>query len=219
MKLYLSSQKLGNYHQKLLDLLGENKNVAIVANALDDKTPEHRKIRVNKEFDLMKSIGLNPFELDLRDYFANPDKLKEFIEDKSLIWVRGGNVFILRRAMEAAKFDEIVLPKIKNGSIAYGGYSAGVIIVCKDLWASEIIDDIYSVPLDYPCVETSSKALGLLNFYLVPHYNSLEEWAKDVPKYVKHLKDKNKKFLTLCDGEVYYFNNSMKGVLLKNDKK
>jgi len=64
MKLYLSSQKLGNYTEKLLELIGNNKKVAIIANALDDKPDDYRKDRVNKEVEMLKSIGLEPEELD-----------------------------------------------------------------------------------------------------------------------------------------------------------
>lgn len=213
MKLYLSSQKIGNFPDKLINLLGNNKNVVVIANALDDKTPEYRSLRVKKEIEMLKGIGLNPIELDLRNYFGNSNGLKEFVSNKSLIWIRGGNVFILRRAMEASNFDKKILPLIKNGDIAYGGYSAGVIIACKDLWASEIVDDIYCVPEDYPCMNTPSKGLGLIDFYLVPHYDSTEDWAKNVKKYVNYLKEKNKKILTLCDGEVYYCYDNERGVL------
>ena len=146
MKLYLSSQRLGNYPEKLIELLGNNNKVVVIANALDDKPLEHRLSRVNREFEMLKGIGLDPVELDLRNYFDSSNGLKDFLKDKSLIWIRGGNVFILRRAMEASNFDTEVLPLIKNGTIAYGGYSAALIIACRDLWASEMIDDIYSVP-------------------------------------------------------------------------
>ena len=215
MKLYLSSQKIGNFPDKLIELLGDNKQVVVIANALDDKGARYRKTRVEREFKMLKEIGLIPVELDLRKYFENSDGLKDFVEKKSLIWIRGGNVFILRRAMEASNFDSQVLPLIKGGTIAYGGYSAASVIASRDLWASELIDDIYSVPINYPVNDTPSKGLGLLNFYLVPHFDSTEEWAKNIKKYVKRLKEKNKKFLTLCDGEVYYCNEQEEGVLRK----
>lgn len=218
MKLYLSSQKLGNYPDKLLKLIGDNKKVVVIANALDDKDLKYRRERVKREFDLLKTIGLIPVELDLRKYFYDSKGLRDFVKDKSLIWIRGGNVFVLRRAMEAANFDKEVLPLIKDGKIAYGGYSAGVIIACKDLWASEIIDDIYSVPSNYPCMITPSKGLGLIDYYLVPHYDSTEEWAINVVKYVDMLKKKKKKYLTLCEGEVYYCDGINEGVILKNGK-
>lgn len=213
MKLYLSSQRLGNYSEKLIELLGGNNKVVVIANALDDKSVEHRLSRVNREFEMLKEIGLEPVELDLRKYFESSTGLKDFVKDKSLIWIRGGNVFILRRAMEASNFDTEILPLIKNGMIAYGGYSAALIIACKDLWASEMIDDIYSVPNNYPVSMTPSKGLGLLDFYLVPHFDSTEDWAKNVRKYVEYLQEKKKKYLTLCDGEVYYCNEQVKGVL------
>lgn len=214
MKLYLSSQRLGKHSNKLLELIGNNKNVVVVANAIDDKPIVHRKNRVKREIKMLNELGLNAEELDLRKYFGRGQELKEYLEKKSLIWVRGGNVFILRRAMEACEFDRYILPMIKNGHIAFGGYSAGTIIAGKDLLASELVDDIYQVPEDYPVAFTPSKGLKLLNYYLVPHYDSEEEYGKDVRKYVTYLKSKNKKVVTMCDGEVFYTNNDG-GIILK----
>lgn len=213
MKLYLSSQRLGNHSNKILELVGENKNVVVIANALDDKSQKHRDDRVNKEKIMLKSIGLNPEELDLRNFFGKGRELGEYIKSKSLIWIRGGNVFILRRAMMACEFDKYVLPLIKQGKIAFGGYSAGTIIACRDLFASEMVDDIYSVPDDYPVDFLETKGLNLLNFYLIPHWDSTEDWAKNIKSYGAYLKSKNRKVVTICDGEVYYSNNDIPVIL------
>ncbi len=208
MKLYLSSQRLGNHDKKLLELVGDNKNVVVIANALDDKSKKHRDDRVRKEIIMLKDLGLQPEELDLRDYFGKGEELGKYIKNKSLIWIRGGNVFILRRAMMACDFDKYVLPLIKNGQIAFGGYSAGTIIACRDLFASEMVDDIYSVPDDYPVDFLSTKGLNLLEFYLIPHWDSTEDWAKNIKNYGAYLLSKNRKVVTICDGEVYYSNNN-----------
>ena len=214
MKLYLSSQKLGDHSDKLLELVGKNKNVVVIANALDDKNEKHRKDRVKKEIAMLKELGLQPEELDLRNYFNRGKQLSEYIKTKSLIWIRGGNVFILRRAMMACEFDRYILPLIKNGKIAFGGYSAGTIIACRDLLASEIVDDIYSVPNDYPVDYLNTKGLNLLDSYIIPHWNSTEEWAKNIRKYGNYLKSKNRKIITINDGDVYYCNNN-NAVILK----
>lgn len=215
MKLYLSSQKLGNFSDKLVELVGNNKNAVVIANALDDKPIAHRLNRVKREFDMLQSIGLNPKELDLRKYFDRGSDLQKALQDVSLIWIRGGNVFILRRAMVACEFDKYVLPLIKSGKIAFGGYSAGTTIACRDLFASELVDDIYAIPDDYPVNIVSTKGLNLIDFYLVPHYDSLEDYGDDIRKYVDFLIKKKKKVVTMNDGEVYYSNNDEPRILKK----
>ena len=66
MKLYLSSYNLGDNPEKLVELVGINKKVAVVTNASDLKTVTERKEKVEEEFDNLIEIGLLPEELDLR---------------------------------------------------------------------------------------------------------------------------------------------------------
>lgn len=215
MKLYLSSQKLGNRPDLLLNLIGENKNVAVIANAIDDMPSEYRKDRLAKEFDLLKNIGLNPEELDLRNYFNNKKALKKFLETKSLVWIRGGNTFLLSRAFKASGFDKIIKKLLHTNKIVYGGYSAALLIAGKDLSGVEIVDDINSNPTEYPKNTKKLKSLKLFNFYIIPHFNSNESWAKNVKDHINYLTVRGKPIITLCDGEIYYCNNRKKGVIVK----
>ena len=214
MKLYLSSQKLGLFPNMLKNLVGDNLNVVVIANALDDQTEEYRNDRVKKEFQMLKLVGLNPEELDLRDYFGKGEQLRKYLKTKSLIWIRGGNTFILSRAINASGFDKEILPLIKDGTIAYGGYSASLLLASKDLLGTEIVDDPYSVPNGYPKSDCNFESLHLLDFYLIPHFNNTDEWAKNIRKHVEYLLNNKKKVVTLNDGEVYYCNGK-KGKILK----
>ena len=85
MKLYLSSQKLGLRPDLLVSLVGDNKRVVVISNALDDKAIEHRNDRTKKELDLMESIGFIPEELDLRKYFGKKKELRKLLKTKSLV--------------------------------------------------------------------------------------------------------------------------------------
>lgn len=203
MKLYLSSQKLGLRPDLLINLVGENKNVAIIANALDDMPIEHRKDRIKKEKELMKNLGFIPEEIDLRKFFKNKKDLKKLLKTKSLVWIRGGNTFLLSRSFQASGFDRIIRKLVKKNKIVYGGYSAALLIAGKDLCGTDYVDDINSIPPDYPKIK-KLKSLKLLNFYLIPHYDSNEEWAKNVREHTNYLRKNNKAVVTLCDGEVYY---------------
>lgn len=215
MKLYLASQKLGPKPELLLNLVGDNKNVCVIANALDDKPLEHRKDRVNKEMHQMKKLGLNPVELDLRDYFDLKDSeqlLYDFLKEKSLVWIRGGNVFLLSRAFGKTGFDNVIKKLVKSNKIVYGGYSAAVILANKSLLGAELVDDINSIPNNYD-KNMTLKSLELLDFYLIPHYNSVDDWAVNVKKHVSFIKNHNKKIITMNDNEVYYCEGSEGSVI------
>lgn len=205
MKLYISSQKLGRRTDLLVDLVGDNKNVVVIANALDDKSISHRKNRVNQEKELMKSIGFAPEELDLRQYINKQKELELLLKTKSLVWIRGGNTFLLSRIFEATGFDKIIVKLVKENKIVYGGYSAAALIASKGLLGTDIVDDINSIPIDYPKM-SNLRSLKLLQFYLIPHFGCQEVWAKNVVKQRNYLINKNEKVVTMCDGEVYYCN-------------
>lgn len=73
MKLYLSSYHFGNEPQKLAELVGDNRKIGIIPNALDQYTDlERRKASLQREADGLSQIGLNPEVIDLRSYFGKP---------------------------------------------------------------------------------------------------------------------------------------------------
>lgn len=49
--------------------------------------------------------------------------------------------------------------------------------------------------------------LDLINFYLIPHIDSKEVWAKNIPLCVKKLQKKKLKVITLKDGESFVIND------------
>lgn len=203
MKLYLSSQGIGERTDNLLDLVGSQRRTAVVANAVDYYDKHDRQTRVRKEKQTLREIGLKPEELDLRDYLDNPNGLQERIALYGLLWIRGGNVFNLRRAMQCSHFDEAALDLIKSGEIVYGGYSAALAVAGPDLFGSEIVDDPYEVPVGYDDVIPPTSALGLLDYYIAPHYMTDMPWGQDVLNYVEYMKENGREVVCLRDGEVH----------------
>ena len=96
MRLYLSSFRLGNKPERLLQLIGSGRRTALIGNAVDFLGATERAASMASEAERLKSIGLEPTEVDLRDYFGKPDMLKEKLASFDLVWVRGGNAFLLR---------------------------------------------------------------------------------------------------------------------------
>lgn len=207
MKLYLSSQKFGRDIEKLVSMCGENKNVAVIANGLDDKPNDYRKSRVQGEIENLKLLGFTAEELDLRDFFSNSNALKNYLERKSMVWVRGGSAFILNRAMIESGFNIIGVEMVKNSKLVYAGYSAALIVATTNLSGTELVDDVTVIPGGYSKETNPFIGLGLIGFYLIPHIDSKEEWARNVPLCVKSLREGGATVVTLKDGEVFIRND------------
>lgn len=203
MKLYLSSQKFGSNIEKLISLCGENKNVVIVANGLDDKSDTYRKERVQTEIENLRLLGFTAEELDLRDFFSKPNALKNYLDGKSMVWIRGGSAFILNRAMIESGFNTVGVEMVRNSRLVYAGYSAALIVATTNLSGTELVDDATVIPSRYSKVTNPFIGLGLIDFYLIPHIDSKEEWARKIPLCVKTLREGGATIVTLKDGEVF----------------
>lgn len=72
MRLYLSSQRVGSTPEELVKLFTSRTRIALIANGayLDDLAKQ--RDRVDSELAELRGIGLDPAELDLRDYFGQP---------------------------------------------------------------------------------------------------------------------------------------------------
>lgn len=203
MKLYLSSQKFGSSIEKLISLCGENKNVAVIANGLDNKPNEHRKERVQTEIENLRLLGFTAEELDLRSFFSNQNALKKYLDGKSMVWIRGGSAFILNRAMIESGFNTIGVEMVRSSKLVYAGYSAALIVATTSLSGTEIVDDPTIIPSGYSQTINPFIGLGLIDYYLIPHIDSKEEWARNIPLCVKKLRERGATIVTLKDGEVF----------------
>lgn len=202
MKLYLSSYRLGDKPEQLTELLGDNKKVAVIPNALDFSTDLARREQSQKrEFDDLKSIDLEVEELDLRLYFGKQGELEKKIKEYGLMWVRGGNAFVLRRAMRQSGLDEILKELSKGDEIVYGGYSAGVCVIGPTLKGVELVDDPTIIPDGYQ-KEIMWEGIGLVDFSFAPHYQSDHTESSAVEKMIDFYKKNAMPFRALKDGEV-----------------
>lgn len=203
MKLYLSSYKVGNKGQILADMFGENKKVAVIANAMDFLTDNNeRKLSVQKEIDALKQLGLEGEEVDLRQYFGKPDELKSKLEHYGGLWVRGGNVFILRRAYTESGMDEWIVENKDNKQLVYGGYSAGVCVLSPTLNGLELVDNPKSVPEGYD-EKVSLEGIGLIKYAFAPHYKTPgHPETESVDKLVDYFRKEGIEYKALSDGDV-----------------
>lgn len=162
MRLYLSSFDLGDQPQELVTLCGTGRRAAIIMNALDN-FPEPRSSWRDRQTARLACLGFRVVELDLRDHFANASRLGAVLDDTDMIWVNGGNTFILRRAMKQSGFDRLLKEALAQDRIVYAGFSAGSVIAAPSLKGLEIIDDPTDVPSGYD-PETIWDGLALVPF-------------------------------------------------------
>ena len=163
MKLYLSSYRLGNNPNQLSELFSDNKNVAVIGNAMDFVDDLQRKEKIRQSILEIKNLGLFPGEIDLRDYFGKEKELSKKLDDFGAVYVRGGNTFVLRRAMKQSSFDEWIKNKNKDPDFVYAGYSAGICILSPTLHGLELVDDPNIVPTGRVDYLNSNNGFGLFS--------------------------------------------------------
>jgi dipeptidase E len=212
MRLYLSSFRNGNKPEKLLELLGDGRRTAVIFNAVDFKTEADRAADYAAEAERLKSIGLEPTEIDLRQYSGKLAGLKETLERFDLVWVRGGNVFVLRRAFKQSGADEVIAELLGQDAVAYGGYSAGVDILQPHLHGIELVDPPDVVPDGYD-KEVIWECLGILPYCVAPHYKSDHPESADVDKTVAYYIENHIPFIALRDGEAIVINGESEEVV------
>ncbi|WP_040339356.1 Type 1 glutamine amidotransferase-like domain-containing protein [Candidatus Blastococcus massiliensis] len=172
MRLYLSSFRLGTDPTWLVRLAGEGARTAVIANAVDAEPPDVRREKVRAEVDALTGLGLRPFELDLREHAgAGGPAVGAVLAGCDAVWVRGGNVFVLRHVLARSGADDVLTELLRSDRIVYAGYSAGPCVLGPSLRGLEAVDDAAAVQRLYGAAPTWS-GLGVLTERVVPHVRS-----------------------------------------------
>lgn len=211
MRLYLTSFRMGNATSELLRM-SSGKRALIIANATDYRTAEDRSEGVKLERTNLEELGFECDELDLREYFENSEALDERLKSCDLIWVRGGNTFILNRAMKHSGAGLIIRQLLLEDSVVYGGYSAGIDVLVPDLHGIELVDEPDVVPDGYN-KEILWEGLGLLSYYVAPHYRSDHPESDAIDSVVEYFIDNHLPFIALRDGETIVIDGNSQRVL------
>lgn len=205
MQLYLASYRLGEYPEKCKDLIlsvTKNKKVALITNALDF---------TNNYFELTKSVqrdrrdiealGLEVEQVNLQDFFGKTEALRKKMAGYNTVYVRGGNVFILRRAFQESGFDTILLELAKRDDFVYVGFSAGACVLSPDLAGLELVDNPEIDPEGY-VKQRITKGLGLIDYSLAPHFRSDHPESQQMNAVVDYYLTHAVKFVALDDNGV-----------------
>lgn len=203
MRLYLSSYRAGNVPQTWLELLRGGRRIAVIANAVDFRLPSEaysREDSVQKDFAELTRHGLIPTEIDLRDYFGKSKGLAVELSSYDGVYVRGGNSFILRRALAESGADHIITDLLSRDQLVYAGFSAGIDMLVPSLQGVELVDDPHQIPDGYdPAIIW--ECLGLVDFWVAPHYRSDHPEAAAIEQSVQYMIDHHMPFIALRDGQ------------------
>jgi dipeptidase E len=207
MLYYLSSYKFGSETQRLNELLPAGSRIGHINNSRDWTTadPIRRANHQNEEINFLNEIGFSPEALDLKNYFGREEKLHEKLDELNGIWVSGGNTFVLRQAMYLSRFDNIFQSLKQRKGFLWGGYSAGICVLCDSLKYIENVDD----PKDFPypgITEAIYEGLGVFNYGLLPHYDSDHFESVAIGQEVQNCINNKWLFKALRDGEVLIIN-------------
>jgi dipeptidase E len=200
MYLYLSSFLLGNRANELVSLTRTRK-AAVVANALDNVEADVRREYAQGQIEELTKLGFQAQEVDLRDYFRGPSPLARRLNDVGLVWVTGGNAFLLRRAMKQSGFDAYILERKGDDTLVYGGFSAGACVAAPTLRGLHLVD----VP--EACAEGYANGviwdgLGLVPYSIAPHFKSDHSESARVDAMVQYFVVNKMPFVALRDGDV-----------------
>lgn len=161
MRLYLSSFRTGTHSDRLLRLADGGRRTALIPHALDGLPADVRHTGLQRDFTDLGEIGLDVTLIDLRQ----PD-MTETLADYDVVWVRGGNVFMLRRVLADTGAEAMLTDLVRRDAVVYGGYSAGACVLAPDLGGLELVDDpgVVAAPI--------TTGLGLIDRPFVPHVRS-----------------------------------------------
>lgn len=201
MKLYLSSFLLGNDPAPLVQMAGPNARCALILNALDN-APEARAQFQSSQTNALSELGFYVEELDLRSYFTSSDRLSSDLEAFDLLWVNGGNVFILRKAMRQSGLDKILPTLLAQRRIIYAGFSAAAVIASSDLRG------LTPSPASYEALSGYQDGLVWEGLQLIPapivvHYDSDHPGCDQAAEEARYYKQNGIPHRLLRDGEAW----------------
>ena len=216
MRLYISSFDVGNHPDELVALAGQARRVAIILNALDHR-PQARTGWLDRQTSKLAGLGFGVVELDLRNYFRASEPLRQFLGDVDLVWINGGNAFILRRAMKQSGFDAIVRDAIARDAIVYAGFSAAAVIASESLRGLELTDNPHEVPAGYD-PEIVWDGLGIVPFAIAVHYQSDHPESASVEREIAFYEASGIPYRTLRDGEALVIHGERERIVGSHDR-
>lgn len=123
---------------------------------------EQNSVVAQRAFQGLQQLGYQVSTLDL--IHVSRRVAIERINQASTLYIAGGNTFFLLQAIQEKELSLFLKERAKQGMV-YIGESAGAMIASKDVTYSQYLDSRKMGPK-----VINDTALGLIPFYLIPHY-------------------------------------------------
>jgi dipeptidase E len=205
MRLYLSSYQLGSHPEVLSELVQGSRHGWVIVNALDGVDAGVRRREAERETAGLKALGLTARELDLREHDAGA--LAAHLGDPDFLWVRGGNVFLLREAMARSGMDKLIVNRLQEDAFVYAGFSAGACILAPTLRGLEDCDSTADCLATYGSVRFDG--LNILDRPVVPHLQSPEHpESAALTRLAARYDRTNQRYWPLQDNQALVINGS-----------
>ncbi|AIW89700.1 peptidase S51 [Treponema sp. OMZ 838] len=111
---------------------------------------------------LFKKLGAELTEIEIST--ANASDITQVFDAADIIYFTGGNAFFLIDQLRKTGTDTLLKQQLEKGKL-FIGESAGAIVCAPELSYIEKMDPI---PENYS--QSDYAGLGLINFYVLPHY-------------------------------------------------
>lgn len=190
MKLFLTSSCISeNLEKTFLDFYGKDPKTSKCYFIPTASDPDHEKFYTCKSMDDLARIGFNPIWYTLK--YKNKDLIQKELSDADIIWVGGGNTFYLLEMTQKTGFFEVIHDLVKNKGIAYGGVSAGTLLVAHSIESAGWGFDADSNDVGIQDLE----AFQWTSFTPFVHYHKASH-----ERVIRENKKPNEKVLAISDG-------------------
>ena len=199
MKLYLSSFRIPA-PDALAKLIGKplsEVRVALIPNAKDYYIKRVKDLADADMIQYMQQLGMHAEVVDLQEH-EQAKELKSRLSSYDLVWVRGGNTYMLRYQMKRSGFETIIRDLLDSG-IVYGGDSAGALAAGISIAGVELADDPRFAE------ELVNDGLSLVPVVILPHVDN-PEFADVLPVFRELHKDKE--IIELKDSQAIIFDGN-----------
>lgn len=174
MNIFLSSSLVGakNGFERFIEKY-QAKKITFIATAAE-VSPYTQYVDDAREYFLSKGFEIKDLEVSKVDQ----SEAKEIINHTEILYVSGGNTFYLLQELKKKDLLELIKEKVDEGMV-YIGESAGSVIASPDIAYIKYMDDPKAAP-----ELKSTKALNLVEFYLLPHWGEepFKEAAEKIHK-------------------------------------
>jgi len=172
----------------------ENKRkIALIPNA-----ELENKLRIKGYALFLKENGFNVSIIDLNKFKGN--KLYNKLIKYEIIYIVGGNTFVLLQKIRESEFDKI-LPKLLEHGIVYVGQSAGAVVMGTSIEPTKLLDNPEDATL------TNYNGLGYVDFVFIPHYKNPKYAAK--MRQIEKIYSKKFKLRKFTDSEGLIIDNGV----------